>query len=63
MRVKISGHDTLSSVTATGSSVKLKALLETLCGGSVYCLDCEFVPGYYCAYGMLIGLHTGAWNP
>ena len=41
-------HDTL--VTAICSAVTLKALLESLYGGSIYCLDCEFVPEFYCAY-------------
>ena len=30
--------------------VTLKALFESLYGGSIYCLDCEFVPGFYSAY-------------
>ena len=45
-------------VTAICSAVTLKALLESFYGGSIYCLDCEFVPGFYCANEerMLIGL-------
>ena len=31
-------------------AVTLKALFESLYGGSIYCLDCEFVPGFYSAY-------------
>ena len=36
----IIGHDILSSVTvtATGSAVKLKALIESLLGRSIFCL-------------------------
>ena len=39
----------LSSVVER-RAVTLKALFESLYGGSIYCLDCEFVPGYYSAY-------------
>ena len=31
-------------------AVTLKALFESLYGGSIYCLHCEFVPGFYSAY-------------
>ena len=53
VRVKIIGHETLSPVTATGSAAKaakLKVMLESLCGGSIYYLGYEFVPGFHCAY-------------
>ena len=63
VHVKNSCLDTLNltfclTVTAICSAVTFKALLESLCGGSIYCLDCEFVPKLYCAYEerMLIGL-------
>ena len=56
VHVKNRSHDTL--VTAICSAVTLKTLLESLYGGSIYCLDCEFLQGFYCAYEerMLIGL-------
>ena len=56
VHVKNSSHDML--VTAACSADTFKALLESLYGGSIYCLVCEFVPGFYCAYEerMLVGL-------
>ena len=30
-------------------AVTLKALFESFYGGSIYCLDCEFVSGFYSA--------------
>ena len=42
--------EALKSVTAICRAVMLKALFESLYRGSIYCLDCEFVPGFYSAY-------------
>ena len=40
----------LRSVTVICRAVTLKALFESLYGGSIYCMDCEFVPGFNSAY-------------
>ena len=39
-----------SVVERSRRAVTLKTLLESLYGGSIYCLYCEFVPGCYCVY-------------
>ena len=39
-----------SVVERSRRAVTLKTLFESLYGGSIYCLDCEFVPGFYSAY-------------
>ena len=46
-------------------AVTLKTLFESLYGGSIYCLYCEFVPGFYSAYEewVLVCLYSGALNP
>ena len=50
VHVKNSSHNTLSLKVCPSSAVTLKALFESLYGGSIYCLDCEFVPGFNSAY-------------
>ena len=42
--------DPMSYAAVERRAVTLKALFESLYGGSIYCLDCEFVPRFYSAY-------------
>ena len=53
MHVKNSSSDELClklGSVVERRAVTLKTLFESLYGGSIYCLDCEFVPGFYSAY-------------
>ena len=44
-----------SIVERSRRAVTLTTVFENFYGGSIYCLDCEFVPGFYSACMLVVG--------